>query len=330
MRVTLNDIARKAKVSRSTVGWVLSGRAKEFRISDATKEKVLQVSQELNYRPSFSAKSLAKGKTFTLGYICGDIETPYYSEIASRALYEADQRGYHLIIAATEWDFQKERDAVDMLLQGKVDGVMMSSGGLQPQTPEYEKVLQGRFPVVLLNCTVPAISSVCSDWDSGMDEALQYLRQKGHRCVGFTRYRMPAPLIDPKEGPFLKACERYGITPSLYEVTNDLDEALRVGVEIGMDVNRPSAIIANSDYLATALMSGLRQTGLDIPGDVAVVGIDGTKPGAYYYPQLTSISAEISTLAKASIDLLIDLVENRERGPKMLTLPTKLIIRNSV
>jgi LacI family transcriptional regulator len=142
MAITISDIAKKAGVAVATVSMVLNRKSEKVGIARETREKVLDIARQMDYRPSFSARSLANGKTLSLGYLCGDIDTPYYSEVASKALHQADRKGYNLIISVTEWDFRKERRAMDMLLNGKVDGVLMAVRGLLPGTPEYETVVR--------------------------------------------------------------------------------------------------------------------------------------------------------------------------------------------
>jgi LacI family transcriptional regulator len=205
MSVTLLDIAKQAGVSRATAGWVLSGRSKEFRISGETQERILKISRELNYRPSFSARALANGKTFSLGLICGDIHTPYYAELASKALHFADARGYHLLVSLTEWDFQKEVNCLEMFLGGKVDGVVMVAGGLQPGTPQYDYVVREKFPMVLINARIEGLSNVYSDFQPGMDQAVRHLKSKGHRRIQFHGYRFPVPMTDYKQIAFEQA-----------------------------------------------------------------------------------------------------------------------------
>ena len=329
MAVTISDIAKKAGVAVATVSMVLNRKSEKVGIARETREKVLDIAKRMDYRPSFSARSLANGKTLSLGYICGDIDTPYYSEVASKALHQADRKGYNLIISVTEWDFRKERRAMDMLLNGKVDGVLMAAGGLLPGTPEYETVVRKQSPIVMLYVSIPLLSTVNSDWASGMGETIGYLKEKGHRCIGYASCRMPAPMVDAKKAPFLIACERHGIRPALYEMGVALDEAYRLGIQIAHDPNRPSALIVMSDFMATGVINGFREFGLDVPRDMAVVGIDGTRFGEFHYPALTSISVEIETLAKTGVDLLVDLLEGRKQGPVEITLPTKLVIRKS-
>jgi LacI family transcriptional regulator len=329
MTITLVDIAKQAGVSRATVGWVLSGRGKEFRISEGTREKVMKISRELNYRPSFSGRALAKGKTFSLGLICGDIHTPYYAELASKALHFADARGYHLMVSLTEWDFQKEVNCLEMFLGGKVDGVVMLAGGLQPGTPQYDYVVEKKFPLVLINTRIEGLSGVCSDFQPGMDQAIGYLKNKGHRRVQFLGYRFPVPMTDYKQIAFERACRDHGMDFQVRQSSSNLHDVRQIGRELAKDPNRSTAVIAFSDYVATGLINGLRDEGLAVPEDMAVVGIDGTEMGSFYYPPLTTIAVDIEGKARKSIELLLQLVEDRSAGPQEMSLPTELIIRGS-
>ena len=334
MKATLDDIAKKANVSRSTAQWVMSGRGGEFRISAATCQRVLKAGEELHYHPSFSARATRQGKTQSLGFICGDINTPYYSEMAAAILHEADAKGYHLIISVTEWDLKKERDAISMLLLGgKVDGVIVAAGGLLPGTREYDAIVEQHNPLVLLNVHTPGLACIRSRWEPGMDEAVCHLKSRGHTAIAYAPYKMP-PIPgslnhDIKQADFIKACERHGLRHRILAATQSQEELIRLGTRTAARPGHPSAIIAYSDYAAARLIRGVAEAGLEVPRDLAIIGIDGTAFGAYYNPPLTSISCDIPALARGAIDQVIGLITGRQTELADTQIPTKLVIRGS-
>jgi len=124
MSITISDIARHVGVTKSTVSTVLNDSRSNIRVSEGTRTKVLAAAKELNYRPSFSARSLAKGRTFSIGMICGDIHSPHFSELASRAMQEVEARGYHLLLSVTQWiTMQNNLDCLETMINRGVDGI---------------------------------------------------------------------------------------------------------------------------------------------------------------------------------------------------------------
>jgi len=327
--VTILDVAKRVGVTMTTVSKVLNNKPSGLKISQATRAKIFEAAQALTYRPSFSARALARAKTFSLGFICGDIHTPYYAELASKALKAAETRGYHLVMSLTEWNFQKERDCLDLLLGGKVDGVFMVAGGLQPGTSQYEYVLEKKFPVVISNAKIPGLSCVRNDWTPGMEQAVGHLKRSGYDRILFVGYPLPPPLADTKNQAFEQACGIHQVQGSLQTVTSNLNDARELGIRLAGEPARPSALIAYSDYIATGLISGLREGGLDVPRDMKVIGIDGTEMGQFYHPPLTTITGNIEKHARTTVDLLVNLIEKPEMEPKEIILATELIVRKS-
>ena len=326
----ISDIANRVGVTMTTVSKVLNNKPSGLRISAKTRERIFRTARELNYRPSYAARALARGKTNSLGLICGDIHTPFYAELTSHTLHLADRKGYHLIVSVTEWDFAKEVECLDMLLDGRVDGVLMVAGGLQPGTPQHQYVVETGFPIVLVDMAIEGISSVSTDWLSGMDGAVAHLKGRGHRKVWMVAYPLPLPLVDPKTIAFCESCERHRMEWHIVNGGSDLRAVRQMGRALAEEADRPTAVIAYSDYAATGLISGIRDGGLEVPRDIAVVGIDGTEAGAYYHPALTTIGAGIERLAGEAVDLLFKLVSSdRGASPRSLSLASSLTIRSS-
>jgi LacI family transcriptional regulator len=330
MAVTLKDIAARTQLTPSAVSKILNAtEGRRLSFPPETCRRVRQAADELGYRPSFLARSLAKGKTFSLGFVCGDIDVPYYSELASAVLHEADRQGYNLIISVTEWNFEKECRAVEMLLNGKVDGVLMAANGLRPGTPQYDAVIRDRTPVVMVDGHVPGLSLVHSVWDAGMDQAVAFLASKGHCSISYIRYQLPAGVDDTRWQPFLTSCEKHGVMARVEEINPAGDAACELGLAMATRTDRPTAVITMSEFLAAGLIRGLRQVGIDVPKDMAVIGTDGTRFAAYHYPPMTTISVGIPSLATKAVAMLLDLVEGRCAEPQEAMCVSELIVRDS-
>lgn len=337
MSVTISDIAKRAGVSISTVSFVLNKQRRPVPISAKTREKVLTAAKDLNYRPSFVARSLAKGKTFSIGMICGDIHNPHFSEYATIALHEAEARGYHLLISLTEWKgADRDLACLDSLLQRGVDGIIFMSPNLQPGMRQYDYILKEKFPIVIGNYSIPKLSMVGSDWRNGFEEALDHLRNKGHRKIGITIFTKMSPVElrnYAKLNVFLDLCSQKGIEPEILSLdcltTPGIEDAQTLAGNLASARPLPGAIIVTSDYLCMGFINGLRDAGLDVPRDIDVVGIDGTEMGKHFHPSLTSIAQDRRQLAVSAIERLLEMMDDRDSQPREILIPTKLIIRDS-
>ncbi len=328
MAVTMSDVAKYVGVDKSTVSLVLNDCPSGLRISQETRKKVLAAAVELNYRPSFSARSLRKGRTFTLGLVCGGIESPFNSELAAIAIQETQARGYHLLVSVTEWGKEKELACLEMLREGRVEGVLMLTQALTPEVKQYDQILQEQFPLVLHHA-IPGLSSVSSDWRAGMDQAVKHLKAKGYTRVGYIWLSEDTFSNKAKHTAFLEACINHGVEHTEYVCSGLLRDARDQGRALARDSEIPKAFIVCSDFIATGIIRGLADEGVLVPRDVAVVGIDGTGMGEFATPALTTIAQDCRQLIVESIRLLQKKIENREAGPEEILLPTRLIVRES-
>jgi len=329
MSVTLKNIAETTQLTPSAVSKILNpknGRMAAF--SPETCKRVIETAKALGYRPNKLAQSIAKGKTYTLGFLCGDFHTPYFSELAMATMIAAEKRGYHLLISVTQWDKQREITCFEMLLERQVEGILMLTAALQPGEKYYDYIKREKFPVVFPNVLSNDFSSVLSNWQMGFDEAVAYLKQKGHQRIGMVRQPMPSYVVDSKYDAFLIACEKEGIQWKLYDCLPVLEDAQSLGRQILKAPDRPSALIAYSDYIAAGIISGMGSD-ISIPGDIAIVGIDGTQMGKGYRPPLTTIDVNIPALAEKSVELLLKLIECSESQHENIIVPTHLVVRES-
>lgn len=329
VRTTIQDIARAVGVTKTTVSLVLNKKDTTSRISQATRSKVLKTARELNYQPSFAARTLAIGRTFTLGFFCPVISAPFYSGLAAMTMIEAEKRGYHLVIATTEANLAKERACLERLIkERRVDGIVAWSYALQPGSGGYDRILNSKFPLVFEVAT-KGFPCVNSNWNGGMEEAIAYLKDKGHGRVGFVD-QWDVEVGNGKVEAFLAACSKYDIRKVDHEsISYSLEEAVQLGRRIAGKPDRPSALIVFSDHYATGVIDGLVDGGVRVPEDVAVIGIDGTELGAYFRPALTTIAQDYHRLVASAVDLLLDAIENGATKAVEIDIPTKLVIRAS-
>lgn len=146
----LDEIARLAGVSRTTASYVINGKARQYRVSQQTVEKVMAVVREHNYHPNAVAAGLRAGKTRSIGLVIPDLENTSYTRIANYLERQARKRGYQLLIACSEDQPDNEMRCIEHLLQRQVDAIIVSTA-LPPEHPFYQRWINSRFPVIALD-----------------------------------------------------------------------------------------------------------------------------------------------------------------------------------
>lgn len=332
--VTMTDIARLAGVSQPTVSRVLNGKGSTARISTATQKKVQAIARKLQFRPSFAGQALVSGRTRSIGFMCGNIQNPHYTEMADLAMQIMEQRGYHLIMGVTRWvTWQNDLECLEGLLSRGVDGVIYFGSALVPGRAQYERVVQEEFPLVCVNHQVPKLSCIVFDAQPGMNEAFSLLKENGHSRI------MSLHLNEPhKQVPFLNAARQYGfdvedVSCSISKKRHSdemLSEIRNEAHRFAERKDRPGAVFVSSDYRARAFIAGLWDKGIMVPRDVSVIGFDGTQAGETMAPPLTSIGQNAAEIIQRALEIIFDKIERKDSSAPVITIPTRLIVRQSV
>ncbi|HEY1179157.1 MAG TPA: LacI family DNA-binding transcriptional regulator, partial [Phytomonospora sp.] len=288
-RVGITDVAAKAGVSVTTVSHVLSSRRP---VSQATRERVLDVIKELDYRPNELARSMRAQRTSTIALIVPDITDPFCTSVARGLQDTIGPASYHCIVASTDGERDAERDILHRLLT-RVDGVAMCGSGTSPE--DLKPVIDARLPLVLLGTDTPGPGF---DVVTGADReagglAATYLLDRGRRRIAF---------ITDSVGPGRSARRVEGYRDALTEAGGVADPALVVtvpGTRDGgavamaglMDLpERPDAVICAGDVLAIGAVGAAAERGLRVPADVAVMGFDDIDAAALVTPRLTTMA----------------------------------------
>jgi DNA-binding LacI/PurR family transcriptional regulator len=328
------DVAKLAGVSRTTVSFVLNN-VPGVKITQETRQRVLEASRELNYYPTAAARSLASGKTQRIGLILGegqkrlsaDAFLPTFLQGVTASVH---RRGYLLVLQMAE-DVPSHEAYVRLIREQQVDGLIIS--GPRSDDPLLSELADDRFPLLLHgrldDCHLPCVDV---DNKAGAYQAVTHLIGLGHQRIGFVSN---APLS------YAGAQDRFaGYRQALTEHDLPLDDDLvRTAAflpETGQAAmeellalpERPTAVFAASDVVAIGVMGAIQAAGFKIPGDVAVVGFDDIFLAAHTQPPLTTVRVPAYGLGWTSAEVLIALIEGDEEV-SAVTLETELVIRNS-
>ena len=332
--VTSSDIAKAAGVSRTTVSFVLNGK-KATGISEQTRARVLETAASLGYVPNSAARMLVSGRSRTLGLILahGDLMTfdAYAPPLMFGINRVCNSRGYKLLVDAVEGRRQRN-GYLDLARSKSIDALIVLN--CSEEDRDLHNVIDSGFPVILLGSIGhPQENSVLSGSEKVAERATRHLLDLGHRRVAHITYA-PVHYLGA-----LDRCRSY--QRALRKAGIEFDEKL-VGygdfnVESGYHAMRTilartkrfTALFAGNDTIAVGAMAALREAGLSVPDDVAVVGFDNLPLAAYTYPPLTTVTTEPIGHGEAAALAALELLAGRSVGVRKCRLPLELIIRES-
>ena len=334
---TILDVARAAGVSTSSVSNFLNDRL--GKMAPATRERIQAAVAELGYRPSQIALQLKTGKTATIGLLVPAVANPFFGAIAMAIQNAAQARGYQVILCNTFRDPQRERQFAQDLLALGVRGIITGSSLLNPE--HLSELVSRGLSIVAFEgdaaAAKPGIHVITVDNVMATTLAVDHLGARGHRRITYvTGPAQTAARVARLKG-FRTAVERHGLggDACVYEISlpqNQYgdDMIAELGVEAASVLAdrkpRPTALIAMNDLLAIGMAAGLRERGLSIPQDVAMVGIDDLFLARLMNPPMTSLRQPLSAMAEAAVACL---VADREEPASSLIFPPELIVRQS-
>ncbi|TLM74538.1 LacI family DNA-binding transcriptional regulator [Pseudarthrobacter sp. NamB4] len=316
--VTLREVAEAAGVSTATVSLVVN-KKKDARIAEETRQRVEDAIRTLGYRPNAMAKTLVSGTSRFIGLVAdGVATTPFAGQIIHGAQDEAWKHGYALLIANTEGNGELEQDAIQMMLEYKVRGILYSTW-FHRQTDIPAPLREADF--VLVNCfsAEPGARAVVPDEIQGGRSATEILLRHGHHRIAFINATIPAPAKDGRLLGYREALEEAGIPfdPELVmEAYPDQEGGYRATGELLK--HGATAVYCYNDRMAMGLYDGLREHGLSIPDDIAVVGFDNQEViAAHLRPPLSTVALPHYELGVAGVRMLLGLDSPAEAVAKM-------------
>lgn len=308
--VTLRQVAEAAGVSTATVSLVVN-KKKDARISVDTRKRVRDAIRDLGYRPNAMAQTLVSGSSRFIGLVADSIATtPFAGQIIHGAQDEAWKHGYALLIANTEGDNELETDAIAMMLEYKVRGILYSTW-FHRATDIPASLREADF--VLVNCfsTEPGARAVVPDEAQGGRSATEILLRHGHRRIAFINTTTPAPAKDGRLQGYRDALEAAGIPYDDGLVIEAYpDQEGGHGATTELLKRNVTAVYCYNDRMAMGLYDGLRDHGLSVPDDMAVVGFDNQEViAAHLRPPLSTVSLPHYELGAAGVRMLLGLDE---------------------
>jgi DNA-binding LacI/PurR family transcriptional regulator len=329
---TIQDVARAAGVATGTVSNVLNGGR---RVAPETRQRVLDAIQRLGYSKNSLARGLRTRRTETLGLLLPTILNPFFPALARGVEDTARRHGYTVFLCSTDRHAEQEGELCRVLLEKRVDGLVVVSPVLLPA----ELLPPGvTAPLVIVEGSSLAdhsgnYSAVTLDTAAGIAAAVRHLYNLGHRHIGYVRGPVGVRRADERWHNWQQAAVACGLSPAAHAVqTGDFtfESGYTAGQRLICRSHPPTAIVAANDLMALGVMKAAYQLGLSIPQDLSVVGFDDISAAAYTTPALTTVAVPKYEQGAVAVDLLLQqLSVEQVQAPQVRTLTTHLEVRGS-
>lgn len=329
--ITIADVAKRAGVSIMTVSRVING---EGRVSDETRLRISQIIREMNYAPSPAARGLASADVTRIGLLYTNPSGAYLSEFLIGVMDEISRTGDHLLLHRCD-SSEAIESAVAKLAEEGVDGVVLPPP-LCDSTEALDLLRRADKPVVAVATAREddGVLAVRLDDYAAARTMTEYLLSLGHRKIAFVTGDAGQLAAQRRLAGFCDALKAAGLTPHAvatgdYSYRSGIDAA--IALLAGADL--PTAIFASNDDMASAVMSVAHRRGLDVPGDLSIVGFDDSLLATTSWPELTTIRQPIGEMARSAIELLLNHVRASRGGeaPPLASIQAEfsLIVRES-
>ncbi|MGY5047970.1 LacI family DNA-binding transcriptional regulator [Streptomyces sp. 900105755] len=323
-KVTIDDVAEAAGVSRQTVSRALNDKGE---IGASTKQRVLDTALALGYRPSRFARGLVRQDTISVGLVIPDLLNPFFTEVAAAALEAARDRGWHVVVYDTGDRTEEERGTLEVIAS-QVDAVV---GYLSLPEDEIDRLTLG-LPVVLIDREhrTQRFSSIRIDGESGVHAAIRHLTAAGHRHIGMLDH---AERYEPsiRHRWFDTAMSASGLdSTSVARADQSVEGGESALQELLARHPDLTAVFTFNDIVAIGALRAARRLGRQVPRDLAVIGFDGLQLGTLVDPPLTTVALDTRRLGALTVEQAARLLTGSDPLPaEQLTVGAELRVRES-
>lgn len=331
MSVTLRDIGRHSGVSAMTVSRVINGAAS---VDPETRRKVEEAIEALGYIPNRVARSLTSQKTATIGLILRDIANPFYSAVARGAESAARVGGYRILLCNSEGDLRLEREYIDDLVSHRVEGLLLAPAS-DHSRHNVQSLLRRDFPITLIDSDLPDVDCdlLVADNATGAQRLVEHLIALGHRDIAHVGDAEDTYTGRERLQGYRNALAAHDIPyrdDLVVRATVDQIGGYRATQEILALDPLPTAIFAVNNMTAVGAMQALRERGITVPEDIALVCFDDIEHLAVLSPFLTVVDQPAELFGKLAAQLLLERIAGKA-GPRSrrIVLQTNLIVRTS-
>ena len=330
--VSLNDVARSAEVSVSTVSRYLNG---QLALSDVTESRILDAIERTGYEraPRRSRSEAGSPPRSVIGLVIPQVDNSYYGAIAEAAVSAAEAHGIHVVVVSTLNHSRKQLDYVELLTAIGVSGILYV-GSYRSNSALADVVTSG-LPVVVVDeqlSGMPPVDTVLVDDYAGAYQATTYLLSLGHRSIGVLTGPEGLGSVSERRRGWRDALLRYDVDPDeQFSASGAFSDDFGAAAlsHLLADPHTPTAVFAASDIIALGLLGAARRLGVSVPGELSVVGFDDLPASSLVTPRLTTVRTPVQTMAETAVSLLVDRLHGVQDAPRTSITSVSLIVGDS-
>lgn len=310
-----------AGAATSTVSFVLNGKDKEMRISPILAERIRTIASDAHYEPNRVAVSLRTGRSNIIGLIVDNISGSFFASLAQYIESDLEQYGYKVIYCSTGNDKKKSKDLIRMLNLYQVDGFLITpSEGVEK---ELEALLKQQKPLVLIDSFFPGMQAshvLVNNYD-GVCKGMTHLIDKGYRNIAIVLNDVGLVQMKERKRAYNETLRGAGMPIQkrllLQTSYNASKEDITAAIIDFIQTQKPDAIFFSANYLGICGLSAIRQIGLHMPGDVAVVCFDDHELFSLHQPGITAVQQPIKEIAATAVEILLSQMDASNKNQKL-------------
>lgn len=335
MKMTIRDIAEAAGVSTTTVSQILNNKGSRF--SEKTREKVMAIVEEFNYKPDFFAQNMVTKKSQTIGMIVPDVTDFFFSKLIEGVEAYLNSLGYMILLCNSNHQAELEDKYFEELVHRSVEGVIIATPNqLSDSILKHERILNKSMSLILVDMgrNKRTEGKLLVEEYEGVYHATRYLIEEGHEAIGFLQEVGDYYQLSERITGYLNCLEDHHIAAqSSWVQSGPLTIEggyLATKALLATAVTPITALVCSNDQMAVGAYQAINEQGLKIPEDISVIGFDGLEISRYMAPALTTVHQPIFEIGYTAGEFIMGAIDSPQRKIPNKIFETKLIKRDSV
>lgn len=323
MSISINDVAREAGVSKSTVSRVLGGGP----VSEGVRGRVEAAIRQTGYHPNLQARRLRARHTGIIGLIVADIRNPFFTALIRAVEEVAYREGLRVTLCNTDEDPEREALYLQLMHEERISGLIFAP--TRTTVGRLERLALD-YPTVLVDRAAPggSIDSVVLDNPAAMAGLVEHLVERGYRRIGGLFGSTSTTAAERRDG-YLAAMRVHGLEPDYREVEPTAEAAISTVGQWLADPSRPEALVASNSLLLMGALKAARSAGLAIPETLALAGFDNERWTELVEPGITVIEQPVEEMGRAAMSLLLERLHTPELPVRRLVMTGRCVVRGS-
>lgn len=329
--MTIKDLAKELNISAATVSRALNDSP---LISEKVKEKVQRLAKEHNFRPNSVASGFRKGRTATVGVIVPNINRHYFSNVIHSIENVLTKSNYNIMICETNNSQQQEQRHIEMLINNRVSGIIISVAKVVTSGKYLQKALDAGIKVVQFDNVMEHVETSCitNNDKEGAYQVVKHLLEKGYSKIAFFNGSMKSQVYQKRKLGYLDAHKEFNITPNealFFDDTNTREEGENAASHMLEQKEDFDAIFSSGDYAALGALLVLQKANINIPAQVGIAGFANEPFTEFTTPSITSVEQNTVKIGKIAAERFLEEIETPDAKKLNITVPIEVLLRNS-